>query len=121
MVIRRLQICRLSSGYAAAGAARKPADPLSQFIRRIDAAPSSGQMRVSLVSIPEAFSYELRWAQTARAGETPAPWTFQPVGKTRPPVLVTGLTPGVMYGFQVRALTNSGYTDWSDPISRIAT
>jgi hypothetical protein len=41
--------------------------------------------------------------------------------KTRPPALITGRTPAVNYVFQVRALTESGYSDWSDSISRMAT
>jgi len=31
------------------------------------------------------------------------------------------LNPGTAYVFQARALTDSGFTDWSDPITRICT
>ena len=110
----------LSSGFAAAGTLRKPSELVSQFIRKIDATPTSGQLRLTLVAIAAAFSYELRWTPAVRSGETPATWTVQPVAMTRPPVLVSGLTPGVLYIFQVRALTESGYTDWSDSVSRMA-
>jgi hypothetical protein len=47
-------------------------------------------------------------------------WTSQPVPHTKPPFLITGLTPGATYVFQARALTNSGYTDWSESVTRIA-
>ena len=110
----------LSSGFAAITPVRKPAEPLSQSIRKIDATSTSGQLQVTIVSFKSAFSYELRWTRAPGPGETPAPWTVQPVVKSRPPVLITGLTPGVTYAFQVRALTESGYTDWSDSVSRMA-
>ena len=42
-----------------------------------------------------------------------------PAGKTRPPTLITGLTPGTNYAIQVRAVIRSGYSDWSDPVTRI--
>src|SRR5439155_12086197 len=105
----------LSSGFAIVSTVRQPIPPLSQFIRRIDPTQVSGQLLVTLVSIAAAFSYELRWAR----GGTADSWTVQPVVKTRPPVLITGLTPGAAYVFQARALTESGYTDWSDSLSRI--
>ena len=111
----------LSSGFAPINTVRKPSESLSQSIRRIDSSPVSGQLQVTLVSLRSAFSYELRWTPVVGPGEPPAPWTVQPVPKARPPVLVTGLTPGATYRFQVRDLTESGYTDWSDPVSRMAT
>jgi hypothetical protein len=109
----------LSSGFAIVSTVRQPIPPLSQFIRRIDPAQISGQLLVTLVSMAAAFSYELRWARAADASGTAGSWTVQPVVKTRPPVLITGLTPGATYVFQARALTDSGYTDWSDSLSRI--
>jgi hypothetical protein len=36
-------------------------------------------------------------------------------------VVVTGLTPGTTYLFQVRGLGKLGYSDFSDPVTRIAT
>ena len=111
----------LSSGFAVVNSARKPVELLSQSIRRIESTPISGQLLVTIVSIASAFSYELRWTPAVEPGETPGPWSVHPVVKTRPPVLITGLTPGVTYVFQVRTLTESGYTDWSDSVSRMAT
>jgi hypothetical protein len=111
----------LSSGFAVVNTIRKPIESLSQSIRWIDSTGVSGQLQVMLVSVPSAFSYELRWAPAGGPGEPPAPWTSQPVPKARPPFLVTGLTPGVTYHFQVRVLTESGFTDWSDSVSRMAT
>jgi hypothetical protein len=85
-----------------------------------DPAENSGQMLVSLVARPSALSYQLHWAPVGPGG-TLGNWTEQPVGKMRSPALVTGLTPGTAYVFQVRAVTKSGYTDWSESVTRICT
>ena len=111
----------LSSGFAPVNTVRKPFAALSQSIRWIDSTAVSGQLEVSLVSVRSAYSYELRWTPVVGPGEPPAPWTSQAVPKPRPPFLVTGLTPGATYHFQVRVLTESGFTDWSDSVSRMAT
>jgi hypothetical protein len=37
------------------------------------------------------------------------------------PIVLTGLTPGATYFFQVRALLQDGFTDWSDPVTFICT
>ncbi len=36
-------------------------------------------------------------------------------------MIISNLTPGTTYTFQVRALGRLGYTNWSDPVSRMAT
>ena len=77
-------------------------------------------MEVTLVSQLDALSYQLRWAP-AGAGGTLGNWIEQPVGNTKAPTLVTGLNPGTAYAFQVRAVTNDGYTDWSESVTRICT
>jgi len=77
-------------------------------------------MEVAIVAQPGALSYQLRRAPVGQGG-TLGEWIEQPIGKTRPSTLVTGLTTGTAYAFQVRAVTNSGYTDWSQSIIRIAT
>ena len=79
----------LKSGFQPISTTRTPATPLSESFRKI--AP----------------------------GGTPGNWTEQPVGNVKSPALVTGLTPGTAYAFQVRAVTNAGYTDWSESVTRI--
>jgi len=110
----------LKSGFQPVTTVRTKVQPLSESIRKIVPGNNSGQMLVTLVALAAALCYELRWA-IAGPGGTPGTWTSQPVGTTRPPALVTGLTPGVTYAFQVRAVTNSGYTDWSDSVTRMCT
>ena len=108
-----------SSGYEPVSTTRTATQPLSQRIRNITPGSKTGQMLIALVRDPEAFSYELRRAPSGN-GAAPEAWAYQGVPKARPPVLVEGLTAGTAYVFQVRALTASGYTDWSDPVTRIS-
>jgi hypothetical protein len=110
----------LKSGFEAVSTTRSPFQPLSQFIRKIDPGTNSGQLLVTIVAVPGASSYELRWAPLGSGG-TPGPWTNQLVGKTRPPTTITGLTPGTAYEIQVRSFSDSGFSDWSDPVTRICT
>jgi hypothetical protein len=89
----------LKSGFEAASTTKSPSQALSLFIRKIDQGTNSGQLLVTIVAVPGASSYELRWAPLGNGG-TPGPWTNQTVGKTRPPTSITGLTPGVTYCFR---------------------
>src|SRR5213594_3104802 len=102
----------LKSGFQPISTIRTPTAPLSNSFRKIVPGKNSGQMEVTLVSQHDALSYQLRWAPVGPGGVT-ANWTEQPVGTTKPPALVAGLTPGTTYAFQARAVTNAGYTDWS--------
>jgi Fibronectin type III domain len=108
----------LGSGFQAASTNSTKAQPVSEKIRKIEPGKKSGEESITLVDDPEALSYEVRYTQLV-AGATPTTWTTQAVGLTKPPALVVGLTPGANYAFQVRALTRSGYTDWSDSVTRI--
>jgi len=110
----------LKSGFQSRSTTRTPAAPLSEWIRKIAPGKNSGQIEVTLVSQEDALSYQLRWAPVGPGGK-PGNWTEQPVGNTKPPALVTGLIPGTAYAFQVRAVTNAGYTDWSESVTRICT
>ena len=110
----------LKSGFQPISTTRTPVPPLSEAIRKIAAGNNSGQMLVTVVDDPEAVSYVLRWAPLGPGG-TPVNWTEQPVAQTRPPALVSGLTPGTTYAFQVRGVKIDGYTDWSESVTRICT
>ena len=110
----------LLSGFQPVTTARVVVPPASESIRKVVPGENSGQMLVTIVADPDAFSYELRWAP-AGAGGIPENWTFRPVGNTKPPAMVTGLTPGTAYAFQIRAVTESGYSDWSESVTRICT
>ena len=110
----------LKSGFQAASTTRTSAQALSEWIRKILPGKNSGQMLVSLVAQPNAWAYQMRYASVG-AGGTLGNWTEQPVANTKRAVSVTGLTAGTTYAFQVRAITDAGYTDWSESISKICT
>ena len=110
----------LKSGFEAVSTTKSPSQPLSQFIRKIDQGTNSGQLLVTIVAVPGASSYELRWAPLGTGG-TPGPWTNQLLNKTRPPMSITGLTPGMTYVFEVRSFSDSGFSDWSDSVTRMCT
>ena len=107
----------LSSGFDLRPSGGTKTQPLSQFIRRIDTGENSGQMQVSVTAFPDAYSYQVRWSPANTGGAEPT-WTIRSIGKTQPPVTIESLTPGTAYVFQARALTESGFTDWSDPVTR---
>jgi hypothetical protein len=111
----------LKSGFQPITTTRTASPPVSDSIRKITPGPNSGQKYVSIVAQQDALSYQLRWAPLAAPGGTLGTWSEQPIGKTKPAALVTGLTPGTAYVFQVRAVTNAGYTDWSESVTRICT
>jgi len=81
-------------------------------IRKVAHGSNSGQIVIQIKADPKASSYELRYAAAVSGGL--GQWTYQLVTRLKTPVTVTGLTPGTVYAFQVRALGLLGYTDWTD-------
>jgi hypothetical protein len=79
----------------------------------------SGELRAKSKSLGrDARLYELRCG--ARNGdEFPTDWLTKTVTSVKSATSFRGLTPGTIYLFQVRALGRAGYTDWSDPVSRM--
>jgi len=110
----------LKSGFQPVTSTRAPVTPASDWFRKIVAGDNSGQMKVSLMAQLGALAYLLRYT-TVAAGGTLGTWTEIPVGKIKPATVVSGLTPGSTYVFQARAQTNSGYSDWSESVTRICT
>jgi hypothetical protein len=107
-----------SSGFEPKGTARIQTPPLTETIRKILHGLRSGEFRIRFVAIPNAGSYEIRWA-SAQADGTPGEWTTQAFSKTRGFLTLTGFTPGTVYLFQVRALVDKTFTDWSDSVSKM--
>src|SRR5262249_9379882 len=110
----------LKSGFQPVSSTRTVGTPASEWFRKIVAGKNSGQLEVSLMAQADAISYLLRWAAVSQGG-SPGTWTEQPVGRIKPPVGVSGLTPGASYAFRDRALTNFGYSDWSESVTRMCT
>ena len=78
---------------------------------------NSGQALVQLTPIAKAKSYEIQVASMANG--VPGIWTTTAVTAAKRPVPITGLTPGTIYAFRVRALGALGYTDYSDFATRM--
>jgi hypothetical protein len=75
---------------------------------------NSGQLIVSIKALPKARSYELQYAPVN--GGAPITLTLH---AAKPAPVIEGLTPGTNYSFRVRAFGKAGFTDWSDPATRI--
>jgi hypothetical protein len=108
----------LSSGLTPAISKKTVTPPVSESIRRAQPGDNSGEIVITLMKYPGARSYELRRAQVGPGGVL-GEWIIQPAAATRPPITISGLTPGATYEFQMRGLTQAGYTDWSDSVTRI--
>src|SRR5262249_31754795 len=107
-----------SSGFKAVSTDRVPSQALSQNIRSLYHGANSGQIAVLLKAIPQAASYQLRYAAVTNGAPAPA-WITEGVARVKRPVTIDGLTPGTTYAFQVRSLSKSGYSDWSDSLTLI--
>ena len=83
--------------------------PMPQNLRAVPGG-FEGSIRLRWEAMRQARIFEIQSKPAGPGGE----WTAQP-SSTRSTVLVTGLTPGVRYSFQVRALGSAGPSPWSDP------
>jgi hypothetical protein len=110
----------ISSGFEPAATTRARPQGLSENIWTIDHGANSGQIVARLRAVPQAACYELRYAAVGNAA-TPPVWTTHAVTTVKTALSVNGLTPGTMYAFQVRSLSQSGYSDWSDSLTFICT
>jgi hypothetical protein len=109
----------LSSGFQAAVTTRTRAPLGNPSILGIDRG-NSGVLVLKVTPIARARCYELRSA-TLGAGNAPGPWQSLGMFTNSRSMTVAGLAPGTTYSFQVRAVGgSSGYSDWSNPVSRMA-
>jgi len=108
----------LSSGFQAAPATRIPAPLDNPSILSIDFGNTT-ELVLKVTRIAHAKCYEARMAVVG-AGNVPGPWQAAGMFTGSRSMTVAGLVPGTTYMFQVRAIGGSnGYTDWSNPVSRM--
>jgi hypothetical protein len=81
---------------------------------------SSGMINLHVTPVKNSRGYIVRYAAVG-AGGTLGPWqTTDPMTDSRN-LIVSGLTPGTMYAFQVRAtLGSSQGTAWSDSVQHMS-
>src|SRR5215471_655677 len=109
----------LSSGFQARSSTRTPAGPLAQPAFSGLTQGISGQLLASIKPVRNAKHYDVRSGQLGPGGLPPTNWSIVTVPNARAPVPINGLTPGTTYAVQVRAYGASGYTEWTDSITRM--
>jgi hypothetical protein len=107
----------LSSGFEAASNNRTPSPLATPTILNIDNSATE-KFFLRLQTVSNAAAYQIRYSATGT--ENPVPVTVESTG-TRS-ILVPDLAPGTVYSLQARAIGGAtGYSEWSDPISKMAT
>ena len=104
----------LSSGFDAVSTSRTQhplATPNVGDIQNV----GTGRLRLMISAVPNARMYEVQ--SKTGVGD----WTSAGMFTNSRAVVVTGLTPGTMYTFQVRAMGGStGSSEWSNPVSHMS-
>ena len=104
----------LLSGFDAVSTSRAQHPLTKPVIGKIDNV-GTGRLRLH---VPSQSNVRLWEAQSKTAdGE----WTSAGLFQNSKEIIVTGLTPGTMYTFQLRAMGGStGASEWSDPSSHMS-
>jgi len=107
---------RLAGFEAVTASGRNPQSPLDKpsIVSIINEVSTQLLLRAS--SIQNAHAYEV---QMQTAGGT---WTATGTFTQARRIVIASLTPGTVYTFRIRAIGGStGHSDWSDPVSHMAT
>jgi hypothetical protein len=105
----------LSSGFEVMSAKKAPA-PLDKPVIDLIENVATTQLKLRVQAVLNARAYEVRISFGTNGWQTVGIFT-----QARR-IVLTNLTPGTVYNIQVRAVGGStGYSDWSDPVSHMAT
>jgi len=108
----------LTSGFQAAATTRDRAPLANPSILSVDPGNST-ELVLKATRIARAKCYEAR-AAAMGAGNVQGPWQAAGLFTGSRSMTVTGLVPGTTYVFQVRAVGGAtGYSGWSNPVSRM--
>ena len=111
----------LLSGYQAASTTKAAPAPLPPpVITSVVQGPNSGQLKAAIGSMPKAINFVLQYRTLPANGGTPGSWEEKTLPEKKP-VIVSDLTPGMVYEFRAKALGRLGYSDWSDTVNRMVT
>lgn len=106
----------LSSGFRAASQNRASVPLVKPVVKRLRYGVT-GESLLAVKPVANARCYECRVAEVTDDG-APGPWQAKGPFNSSQKIQVTGLTPGRVYIFQIRAVGGStGASDWSNPVS----
>jgi hypothetical protein len=110
----------LLSGLQPVPTTKAPPQPLDTPTMDVTPGPVSGTLKGKIHTVKKALSYVVHHGAVLPGSTVPATWIEQVITNAKP-IIFSNLTPGTIYSFQVKALGRLGYTEWSDPINRMAT
>jgi len=106
----------LSSGFEAVST-NNASGPLAAPDITDIVADHTGQLKLRVTAVANTRSYEVRYALLSPDG-TPGPWQNGGLYTNSRAMVVTPLTPGANYTFQVRGIGGSSkYSDWSNSVT----
>jgi hypothetical protein len=101
-----------SSGFTAQAPVKTTGLPVAApAIRNLDYGTVSGQLTATVKKVAGGHAYFIRYGTVVNG--VVASWTTISATTVNKKLVISGLTPGVTYGFQVQALGTVGYSDWS--------
>jgi hypothetical protein len=109
----------LSSGFLPVSKVKTPPQPLPPATIAGVNQGNTGQLLVTITKVTGSRIYEIHYA-TLTAG-LPGPYTTVLASGAKTATTINGLTPGSTYTFQVRAYNKTGYSDWSDSVTKMCT
>ena len=108
----------LTSGFQAAASTRNRSPLANPSILGVDHGNST-ELLLKVIRIARAKCYEVRSAAVG-TGDAAGPWQAAGLFTASRSIRIAGLAPGTTYVFQARAVDGStGYSDWSNPVSRM--
>jgi len=106
----------LTSGFLAGSTSRSSSPLTKPAIVLLDNVATT-QLLVRLTPVPRAKSYLLQTSANGNGG-----WQDAGIFTQARRIVLSSLTPGTNYNIRARAIGGStGYSDWSDPVAKMAT
>ena len=101
-----------SSGFTAQTPVKTTGLPVAApAIRNLDYGTVSGQLTATIKKVAGGHAYFIRYGAVVNGAV--ASWTTISAATVNKKLVISGLTLGVTYGFQIQALGTVGYSDWS--------